>query len=120
MWAHPPSVVHRAQLDGLIIPGGRQIASFWCESNTHNHRGQWFGDGPILFSRHGRGIVYPVREGQTDNLWRQNLDGSPGKQLTEFKSELIRDYDYSFDGKQLAIIRGHRESDIVLIREGEK
>jgi serine/threonine protein kinase len=79
-----------------------------------------FGDGPILFTRDGKGIIYPVRDGQTDNLWLQNLDGSPGKQLTDFKSEFIRDFDYSYDGKQLAIIRGHRESDVVLIRDSEK
>jgi eukaryotic-like serine/threonine-protein kinase len=79
-----------------------------------------FGDGPILFTRDGKGIIYPARDGQTDNLWLQNLDGSPGKQLTDFKSEFIRDFDYSYDGKQLAIIRGHRESDVVLIRDAEK
>ena len=79
-----------------------------------------FGDGPILFKRDGTGIIYPVRDGQTDNLWLQHLDGSPGKQLTDFKSEFIRDFDYSYDGKQLAIIRGHREADVVLIRDSEK
>jgi len=75
------------------------------------------GDGPILFKRDGTGIIYPVRDGQTDNLWLQHLDGSPGKQLTDFKSEFIRNFDYSYDGKQLAIIRGHREADVVLIRD---
>ena len=79
-----------------------------------------FGDGPILFKRDGTGIIYPFRDGQTDNLWLQNLDGSPGKQLTDFKSEFIRDFDYSRDGKQLAVIRGHRESDVVLIRDSGK
>ena len=76
--------------------------------------------GPVVFSPDGKGIVYPIRNGETDNLWLQNLDGSPGKQLTDFKSEFIRDFDYSFDGKQLAIIRGHREADVVLIRDSEK
>jgi serine/threonine protein kinase/Tol biopolymer transport system component len=79
-----------------------------------------FGDGPILFKRDGTGIIYPIRDGQTDNLWLQHLDGSPGRQLTDFKSEFIRDFDYSYDGKELAIIRGHRESNVVLIRDSEK
>jgi len=34
--------------------------------------------------------------------------------------EFIRDFGYSFDGKQLSIIRGHRESDVVLIRDSTK
>ncbi len=75
---------------------------------------------PIVFSADGKGIVYPVPSGNTDNLWLQHLDGSPGKQITDFTAERIRDFDYSFDGKQLAIIRGHREADVVLIRESEK
>jgi hypothetical protein len=76
--------------------------------------------GPVAFTADGKGIVYPIRIGETDNLWLQNLDGSPGKQLTDFKSEFICDFDYSFDGKQLALIRGHREADVVLIRDSEK
>jgi serine/threonine protein kinase len=76
--------------------------------------------GSVAFSADGKGIVYPIRNGETDNLWLQNLDGSPGKRLTDFKSEFIRDFDFSFEGKQLAIIRGHREADVVLIRDLEK
>ena len=64
--------------------------------------------GPVAFTADGKGIVYPIRIGETDNLWLQNLDGSPGKQLTDFKSEFIRDFDYSFNGKWLALIRGHQ------------
>ena len=79
-----------------------------------------FGYNPVRFAADGKGIVYPVRNGDADNLWLQYLDGSPGKQLTDFKSELIGDFDYSFDGKQLAVIRGHRESDAILIRDVEK
>jgi eukaryotic-like serine/threonine-protein kinase len=75
---------------------------------------------PVVFSPDGKGFIYPVRNGDADNLWLQHLDGSPGKQLTDFKSELIREFDYSMDGKQLAVIRGNRESDVALIRESEK
>jgi eukaryotic-like serine/threonine-protein kinase len=75
---------------------------------------------PVVFALDGKGIVYPVRNGNTDNLWLQHLDGSPGKQITDFKSELIRDFDYSFDSKQLAVIRGHRESDVVLLQESKQ
>jgi serine/threonine protein kinase len=76
--------------------------------------------GPLAFSSDGKAIIYPIRNRDSDNLWLQPLDGSPGKQLTDFKAELIRDFDYSSDGKRLVLIRGHRESDVVLIREAEK
>ncbi len=80
----------------------------------------FFADAPIRIAGEGKGVVYPVRDGDKDNLWLQNLDGSPGKLLTDFKSELIRDFDWSFDGKQLAVIRGHSDADVVLIRDSEK
>jgi len=105
---------------GLLSLDLRQPMRFLDFERPRVEYSTMFGDGPILFKRDGTGIIYPVRDGQTDNLWLQHLDGSPGKQLTDFKSEFIRDFDYSYDGKQLAIIRGYRESDVVLIRESQK
>jgi len=71
----------------------------------------------IRFTPDGKALAYVVRENGVDNLWRQNLDGSPGKQLTSFKSEHINDFHWSFDGKQLALVRGHTDSDVVLMRD---
>ncbi len=105
---------------GLVPPDFSQPIRFVDFERPRAEYAVMFGDGPILFTRDGKGIMYPVRDGQTDNLWLQNLDGSVGRLLTDFKSEFIRDFDYSVDGKQLAIIRGHRESDVVLLRESEK
>jgi hypothetical protein len=52
-----------------------------------------------------------------DNLWWQPLDGSSGKQITDFKSERINDVQWSFDGSKLSVIRSHTDSDVVLIRD---
>jgi hypothetical protein len=42
--------------------------------------------------------------------------GSPGKEITNFDSESIGDdFGWSFDGSKLALIRGHNDSDVVLI-----
>jgi serine/threonine protein kinase len=73
--------------------------------------------GLLHFSRDGKGVIYPVREGGVDNLWLQPLDGSKGKQITDFTSEHIYDFHWSFDGKQLALVRGHTDADVVLIRD---
>ena len=73
--------------------------------------------GLLRFSPDGKAVVYPARENGVDNLWLQPLDGSKGKQLTNFTSERIYDFHWSFDGKQLAIVRGHSDSDVVLIRD---
>jgi eukaryotic-like serine/threonine-protein kinase len=73
--------------------------------------------GLVRFSRDGKGVVYSIRENGVDNLWLQPLDGSKGRQITDFTSEHIYDFHWSFDGKQLAMVRGHNDSDVVLIRD---
>jgi eukaryotic-like serine/threonine-protein kinase len=71
----------------------------------------------IRFSRDGKAVIYTVRDQGIDNLWEQPLDGSAGKQITSFTSERIWDYHWSEDGSQLAVSRGHTDSDVVLIRD---
>jgi serine/threonine protein kinase len=73
--------------------------------------------GLVRFSPDGKGVVYPTRENGVDNLWFQPLDGSKGHALTDFKSERIYDFHWTFDGKQLAVVRGHTDSDVVLIKD---
>ncbi len=63
----------------------------------------------------GRGVAYPVTAGNVSNLWSQPLDGGAPHQLTYFKDQLIFDFAWSRDGKQLALSRGVVNSDVVLI-----
>jgi Tol biopolymer transport system component len=77
-------------------------------------------DGPTRFTHDGKAVLYPFRDKVAANLWLQPLDGSPGKQVTNFKSELIGDFRWSFDGSKLALIRGHTDSDVVLFRDSKK
>ena len=74
-------------------------------------------NGAVRFSTDGKAAVYPVRVRGVDNLWLQPLDASPGKQITDFKAEHIYDFHWSFDGSKLALIRGHTDADVVLIRD---
>jgi eukaryotic-like serine/threonine-protein kinase len=55
-----------------------------------------------------------VREGVA-NLWEQPLAGGPARQLTHFKTDLILDFAWSLDGKQLALTRGNFNSNVMLI-----
>ncbi|HYM79675.1 MAG TPA: protein kinase [Candidatus Dormibacteraeota bacterium] len=71
----------------------------------------------IQFSRDGKSLIYTVRENGVDNLWQQPIDGSPGKSLTSFKSEHIWDFHWSPDGTKLALVRGHTDADVVLVRD---
>jgi hypothetical protein len=51
------------------------------------------------FTPDGKAVVYVVREKGTDNLWRHPLDGSPGRQLTNFQADWTRAYEFSPDGR---------------------
>jgi hypothetical protein len=45
------------------------------------------------------------------------LDGGKPVQLTDFKTDQIFWFDFSRDGKQLALSRGTQTSDVILIRD---
>ena len=89
-------------------------ATTYCDSKLMNFERPLFG--LVRFSHDGKSVVYPTRRNGVDNLWLQPLDGSPGRQITNFQSERIYDFHWSRDGKQLALVRGHTDSDVVLIR----
>jgi Tol biopolymer transport system component len=67
------------------------------------------------WSADGRALIYSGSRKRVDNLWSQSLDGSPAKQLTDFKSDQIFWFAWSHDGKVLALARGQDGSDVALI-----
>jgi serine/threonine protein kinase len=71
------------------------------------------------FTPDGKAVAYPVRENGVDNIWAQPIDGSPGRQITNFDSEQIFSFHWSPDGKNLGVLRGHTDSDVVLLQESK-
>lgn len=65
----------------------------------------------------GSAVAYIDTRGGVANLWAQPLDGGTAKQLTNFSSDLIYWFAWSRDAKQLALSRGKRNSDVVLISD---
>ncbi len=73
--------------------------------------------GSLQFTPDGKSIAYVIAENGVENIWMQRLDGSAGYQTTNFKSEQIWSFRFSPDGKRLGIVRGHYDSDVVLLQE---
>ena len=69
---------------------------------------------PITWAEDGRGLIYSDMRDGISNLWVHPLDGGQPRQLTHFTSDLIFNYAWSRDGKQLAVARGTITSDVVL------
>ena len=74
--------------------------------------------GSPRFTPDGKAVVYPILENGTDNLWLQPLDGSPGRQITQFQTDAVEMFEYSPDGTTLGVMRRHLESDVVLLHDG--
>jgi WD40-like Beta Propeller Repeat len=70
----------------------------------------------IRFSRDGTAIDVAINDNEAGNIWRWPLDGSAPTQLTHFASEELRSFDWSWDGKLLACVRGGWRGDVVLLR----
>jgi hypothetical protein len=73
----------------------------------------------VQFTADGKSVAYPVKENGVDNVWVQPSDGTPGHQITHFTSEQILSFHWSPDGKKLGIVRGHTDSDVVLLQESK-
>ncbi len=74
------------------------------------------GKDQFRWSKDSRSIIYNDTLGGVGNIWSFPLDGTPPKQLTDFKTELIYNFDLSADGKNLVLARGTTTSDVVLIK----
>ena len=72
------------------------------------------------FTPDGTAFVYPIHDKGVDNLWLQPLDGSPGRQITNFTSDSLSEFEYSPDGKTLGVFLHHVDSDAVLLQESSK
>jgi len=100
----------------ISADGGTPLQTF--EASRGGARRFLFDEpfGRIQFTADGKGLIYPIYDGEADNLWIQSLSGRP-RQLTFFKSGLIEDYAASPDGKSIALLRGQLDRDVVLIKD---
>ncbi len=71
----------------------------------------------IRWTADGRALTYIATHGGVSNIWSQPLAGGKPAQLTNFKTGRIFNFDWSPDGKWLALARGSVTSDVVLISD---
>jgi eukaryotic-like serine/threonine-protein kinase len=93
----------------VVMPfaGGAATKTFELPLNMYVSAGQrWTPDGQM--------VSYVCTRSGVSNIYGQPLAGGAPKQLTDFKTEQIRAFDWSRDG-QLTASRGVVNSDLVLI-----
>jgi Tol biopolymer transport system component/DNA-binding winged helix-turn-helix (wHTH) protein len=99
-----------AKVWGLaVIPfaGGEPIKRFPIPSSARSRVTRWTPDG--------RSLAYIDDRDGVSNIWSQPLDGGPPRQITQFTEGHIHYFDWSRDGRRLALARGNVISDLVLI-----
>jgi serine/threonine protein kinase len=73
--------------------------------------------GQFRWARDGQSILYLQRTVGVSNLWSQPLSGGAPKQVTNFTSDQIFDFDVTADGKQFVCSRGAVTTDVILIKD---
>jgi len=100
-----PSASRPNQLKVLAFDGGVVLKKFDWPASVGDPR----------WAPGGEAIDYVLTRNGVSNIWRQNLTGDVPKQITNFDFGEIFDFDWSRDGRQLALTRGTESSDVVLI-----
>jgi serine/threonine protein kinase/Tol biopolymer transport system component len=59
-------------------------------------------------------VIFLDSRGGMSNLWSQSINGGEPTQLTDFRADRISWFDFSRDGKWLALSRGNASNDVVL------
>ena len=77
-------------------------------------------DPGIAWNKTGNGILFVNTLGTTSNIWTQPLDGTKPTPLTAFKEFQIAQFALNPEGTRLAVARGSRNRDIVLIKNIRK
>jgi eukaryotic-like serine/threonine-protein kinase len=134
----PPGPVESA-FGASASPDGRSLAFFYWEQDPKSLRTSWAEialaslDGRILrrfaiptssrsvpdsqrvqWGRDGRALYYNLFDRDVRALWRQPLSGASPVQVTHFE-EPLHYFDWSLDGKALAVSRSSTLSDVVMI-----
>jgi Tol biopolymer transport system component/DNA-binding winged helix-turn-helix (wHTH) protein len=100
-----PSRSQPNQLNVIASDGGTLMHQFdWPASAW---RPRW--------APRGEAIEYVLTKDGVSNIWQQRLTGGPPKQVTHFDSGKIFHFEWSRDGRQLALTRASESSDVILM-----
>lgn len=95
----------------ISIDGGAPIKTFELPPTVSAQV-----EAGIAWNKEGNAIFFLDTIGIVSNIWKQTLDGTKANPVTAFKEFRIANFALNPEGNRLAISRGSRNRDIVLIR----
>jgi serine/threonine protein kinase len=94
-----------------------QIAILHVDGGEPVHRVKAIPEGALYrWSPDGKTITYVQTVDRVSNLWSVSVSGGSPKRLTDFTAEQIASFDWSKDGRNVALVRGTNTRDVILIR----
>ncbi len=103
----------RLQLGIISIDGGPPLKTLELPVTTN-------GDAGLAWNKSGNGILFVNTLGTTSNIWTQQINGAKPTPLTAFKEFQIAAFAVNAEGNRLAVARGSRNRDVVLIKNVSK
>jgi len=97
----------------MSIDGGAPLKSVELPATVNSEAG-------LAWNKTGNGVLFVNTVGTTSNIWTQPLDGTKPTPLTSFKEFQIAAFALNPQGNRLAIARGSRNRDVVLIKNLRK
>jgi serine/threonine protein kinase/Tol biopolymer transport system component len=114
--------------DAILSPDGQTVAGHYQDTTQRSERialvpvkgpavARLLPDVPnnAQWSPDGKHLVFFDTKGGVSNLWRKPISGGQPEQLTHFDSDMIFNYALAPDDGRIAIVRGARISDVVLL-----
>jgi Tol biopolymer transport system component len=97
------------RLGVISIDGGQPIKTFELPNTASSGPG-------LAWNKAGNGILFVNTLGTTSNIWTQPMDGTKPTPLTTFKEFQIAAFALNAEGTRLAIARGSRNQNVVLLK----
>ena len=112
--AAPENPVDNPSSPSRSQPNQLKVISF--DGGTLMHQFDWPASAwRPRWAPRGDAIDYILTRNGVSNIWQQGLTGGAPRQVTHFDSGEIFDFEWSRDGRQLALTRGSENSDVILM-----
>ena len=103
---HQPDPTGPSKIGIVSVDGGPVLKVLDVPANAELNVLAWTPDS--------HAVIFLESRGGVSNLWSQSIDGGEPTQLTDFRADRISWFEFSRDGKWLAVSRGNASNDVVL------
>jgi TolB protein len=115
---HYPSKPDAGGRSGKLVPSiissdGKSVVKQFSELDKTDQL-------PLLWTADGTGFSFVLTSKGVSNIWIQPVNGTVPEMVTDFRTDEIFRYRWSRDGSMLALEKGLKINDVMLIRDRQE